>query len=883
MLKATEKLIYLLARRSEALSRESIFFRVTFRGHHPFDDGVHFLKSHPLGMFIYNLRIIFLSCGFVYLVAFLGLIISTHDPRKFYRQFLVLLAAWTISTFATFALHRNFMIKLKDWAGSLSQKNFPRLFDSYFFVDFMALLLIVTAGIVLHLGLEGFAFLLFANSVVYAAHARRAKQENRNERLIRLGFYLQLVVSVLLLPFTNRAASVNAWVFLYLLPIWGMFFVTAWSVMMISWLRSDEHEVIERRLTLLGDFERLLSSEVGEGATIGNGSPDELLYRRLGAMLNRLCNLQEPFWYKSAMIWFRETHQDINTEAASGVQTPPSVARPVFVDGPCFPVNLSVLKSLPAEVTLKQAGLMAFEHQVIVQSAKYQADLIKTITPGVDTTFDAPAAFVPLKHTREIGTLAIYGRDGGAPPQLQDSSFLSSCGSILSSAIERWEAWYGEAALQEMDELFKFDNLHSLGDEAARLMQKYLAAQGCMILYRPNPQDSVMSIIGKKGFSDAILEHNVYDVSKGQTGLCARLGSPIRWDDVPTNRHQFDEDLLTGMEAALEAQVNSWMAIPIGSLDHNYGVIKVVNRQFARDWFSEQDQQLALALALRLQVIIQQFQHTERHNEQMKRAMDDAQARSEEAKRQAEQRQEDLMVTMHQLQGPLYSMLGSISYLQKKFRTKDPLKQLPRDVKKDVEEELTKLDDFVEDSKALSYGTFTSFAMDAGRDASFEVHKIDAPEELKKLASRLQRTNDRPDLNFIFYAEDNFPVLKMDRNVFTSVVYSLIHNAMKYADRHSQVTLVCALDRRTNEPVLKVNSVGEPIHRAEQDEIFKKFSRGRVVSIGRRHSGVGLGLWVAKKLMKRFGGDLTVEFSAKNARFSGFVVHMPQSTIASGE
>jgi K+-sensing histidine kinase KdpD len=281
---------------------------------------------------------------------------------------------------------------------------------------------------------------------------------------------------------------------------------------------------------------------------------------------------------------------------------------------------------------------------------------------------------------------------------------------------------------------------------------------------------------------------------------------------------------------------------------------------------------------LRLQVIIEKFLFIER----MREAVGAAEAKSAEAKRLLEQRQEDLMVTMHQLQQPLASMLGSISYLQEKLLQREILRILPWSVAKTVEEQLSSLEDFVTDSTELSYGTFTTFAMEAGRPARFNIHNIDAPKELKRLAERLQKTNARSDLTFKYHAEPGFPILRMDKRVFTSVFSSLIHNAMKYADQHSEVSLICATEGYAEEPVLKVKSVGEPILPSEKDIIFQKFGRGKVVSDGRHNSGVGLGLWVAKQLMGTIKGDnhqkgdLTVELSTRYPRLSVFVVHIPK-------
>jgi K+-sensing histidine kinase KdpD len=106
-------------------------------------------------------------------------------------------------------------------------------------------------------------------------------------------------------------------------------------------------------------------------------------------------------------------------------------------------------------------------------------------------------------------------------------------------------------------------------------------------------------------------------------------------------------------------------------------------------------------------------------------------------------------------------------------------------------------------------------------------------------------------------------------------MYSLIHNAMKYSDDFSQVSLMCKFIG--TKPVLEVSSKGEPILTSEAEEIFGQFTRGKVVDqTGRHHRGVGLGLWVARKLLLEIGGNLTVILPKKHPRLSIFVVHFPE-------
>jgi two-component system sensor histidine kinase KdpD len=240
-------------------------------------------------------------------------------------------------------------------------------------------------------------------------------------------------------------------------------------------------------------------------------------------------------------------------------------------------------------------------------------------------------------------------------------------------------------------------------------------------------------------------------------------------------------------------------------------------------------------------------------------AAEQSRGRAEET---ARQRQQDLMNITHQIQSSLIAVIGSLSGIKREFLT-----QMSRRAIEDAQA-------LVEDGLAIGYGVTTALAREAGRETAFASNEIDARAELEKLCLRMQWTNARNDLKFSFGKDAGFPPLRMDRNVFTSVLCSLIHNAMKYADEDTEVRLECTFERRTDEAALKVKSTGEPIEIAEKERIFEKFYRGRSVERGRHHGGVGLGLWVARELMRASGGDLTVEC---DGRLSVFIVHVPET------
>jgi K+-sensing histidine kinase KdpD len=224
------------------------------------------------------------------------------------------------------------------------------------------------------------------------------------------------------------------------------------------------------------------------------------------------------------------------------------------------------------------------------------------------------------------------------------------------------------------------------------------------------------------------------------------------------------------------------------------------------------------------------------------------------------------MIITHQLQGPLIAVMGALSAINGS--------RLDRNTRELLEHAIA----IAEDATVLTYGVFTTFAQEAGRDSTFSPTSVNATVEIRRLAERLRRTNQRGDLHFEFREAAGFPLLQADRNAFAGVMYSLIHNAMKYADRHSSVVLECSFEGLDRHPALKVKSVGQPIAVEERSAIFERFKRGASVERGRLHAGVGLGLWVARELMRSVGGDLTLELAAEYPRLSVFVAHWPNAS-----
>ena len=102
------------------------------------------------------------------------------------------------------------------------------------------------------------------------------------------------------------------------------------------------------------------------------------------------------------------------------------------------------------------------------------------------------------------------------------------------------------------------------------------------------------------------------------------------------------------------------------------------------------------------------------------------------------------------------------------------------------------------------------------------------------------------------------------------IIINLLNNALKYTKKDGRIELVCS--KEGNEAVIKVIDTGIGIEPEKISHIFEPFKQ--LGSSSRYSSGLGIGLFLTKKLTQLHGGRIHVE-SAGKTHGSTFTVHIP--------
>lgn len=103
---------------------------------------------------------------------------------------------------------------------------------------------------------------------------------------------------------------------------------------------------------------------------------------------------------------------------------------------------------------------------------------------------------------------------------------------------------------------------------------------------------------------------------------------------------------------------------------------------------------------------------------------------------------------------------------------------------------------------------------------------------------------------------DNGTILRSDRRKAAMILRNLVHNALKYTVAGS---VTVAVERSEDEPriVLTITDTGPGIPLYEQAAIFEMFRQS--ASVPRNGDGVGLGLYIVKRLTESIGGQVAVD------------------------
>lgn len=234
---------------------------------------------------------------------------------------------------------------------------------------------------------------------------------------------------------------------------------------------------------------------------------------------------------------------------------------------------------------------------------------------------------------------------------------------------------------------------------------------------------------------------------------------------------------------------------------------------------------------------------------------------AKEAAEQAERAKSDLLsILNHELRTPLSVILGYTDLFLE--GTLGAPNEEQRGILQRLHANACSVLDLVSDGLNLS-------RLEAGR-LTVESTEVSIPELFRAIEAETATLRELSGLRFSWSADRNLPLLLSDPGKLKVIVKNLLSNAMKFT-RAGEVTVGAHADNDAVEIYVKDTGIGIP--QEQQSVIFEAFRQGSTTNV-RGLTGVGLGLYIVKRLLDLLGGTVSVE--SEVGKGSTFRVRLPR-------
>lgn len=155
---------------------------------------------------------------------------------------------------------------------------------------------------------------------------------------------------------------------------------------------------------------------------------------------------------------------------------------------------------------------------------------------------------------------------------------------------------------------------------------------------------------------------------------------------------------------------------------------------------------------------------------------------------------------------------------------------------------------------------------------------ISVPSMTEQILKEFKGEIDRKELSVHVKSYDEIPEIPLDPQLSREVFLNLISNAVRYSERGGDIIISMGDDGEVLRWSIQDNGIGIP--ERQQVKIFQKFYRASNAA-KKESKGTGLGLYLARFIARKWGGDIT--FESEEGKGTTFHVTVPHTGMESHE
>lgn len=213
---------------------------------------------------------------------------------------------------------------------------------------------------------------------------------------------------------------------------------------------------------------------------------------------------------------------------------------------------------------------------------------------------------------------------------------------------------------------------------------------------------------------------------------------------------------------------------------------------------------------------------------------------------QANRIKADFLATMsHELRTPLNIILGYTGLL---------IEGMFGSLHEDQLSPLHRIDDSAKNLLALITDTLDISRLETGQ-MPVDLQEVDLHALFDEIKKESQDFRERAEVHLLWTIAPNLPTLYTDPAKLKIIVKNLLNNAIKFTERGS---VLISVGVRDDQVEISVADTGIGITDDVLPIIFEPFRQGDG-SATRRYGGVGLGLYIVRRLLDLLGGQVMVE------------------------